>query len=89
VARDLSIHTFPPNAFTKHNLIQLAQLASKDPVVTSVRFEGNLAEGKMYCIFEAPNKATLETWLKDHQMPTDWITQVGIGCDGGAAVREI
>lgn len=89
MVRYLSVHTFPPNAFTKQNLAQLAQMGSKDPIVTSVRFEGNLAEGKLYCIFEAPNKPALETWFKNAQVPYDWVTQVGIGCDGGAAVREI
>lgn len=88
-ARFYSVHSFPPNAFTKKDLEQLTMIAVKDPVVTSVRFEGNLAEGKMYCAFEAPNKQTFESWLKDHRVPYDYVVQTTIGCEGGASVREL
>jgi hypothetical protein len=64
-------------------------MAVKDPVVTSVRFEGNLGEGKMYCVFEAPSKESFEKWLKEHKMPYDYVVQSTIGCEGGASVREI
>ena len=87
--RYFSMHTFPPNAFTKEQLGQLSQMAVKDPVVTSVRFEGNLKDGKMYCVFEAPSKQTFEDWLKDHKIPYDFVTQTTIACEGGATVRDI
>jgi hypothetical protein len=87
--RYFSMHTFPPNAFTKEQLGQLSQMAVKDPVVTSVRFEGNLKDGKMYCVFEAPSKQTFEEWLKNHKIPYDFVTQTTIACEGGATVREI
>jgi hypothetical protein len=87
--RYFSMHTFPPDAFTKEQLGQLSQMAVKDPVVTSVRFEGNLKDGKMYCVFEAPSKQTFEDWLKNHKIPYDFVTQTTIACEGGATVREI
>ena len=87
--RYFSMHTFPPNAFTKEQLGQLSQMAVKDPIVTSVRFEGNLKDGKMYCVFEAPSKQTFEEWLKNHKIPYDFVTQTTIACEGGATVREI
>ena len=87
--RYFSIHTFPPDAFTKEQLGQLSQMAEKDPGVTSVRFEGNLKDGKMYCVFEAPSKQTFEDWLKNHKIPYDFVTQTTIACEGGATVREI
>jgi hypothetical protein len=87
--RYFSIHTFPPDAFTKEQLGQLSQMAVKDPVVTNVRFEGNLKDGKMYCVFEAPSKQTFEDWLKNHKIPYDFVTQTTIACEGGATVREI
>ena len=83
------MHTFSPDAFTKEQLGQLSQMAVKDPVVTSVRFEGNLKDGKMYCVFEAPSKQTFEDWLKNHKIPYDFVTQTTIACEGGATVREI
>jgi hypothetical protein len=87
--RYFSMHTFPPDAFTKEQLGQLSQMAVKDPVVTSVRFEGNLKDGKMYCVFEAPSKQTFEEWLKNHKIPYDFVTQTTIACEGGATVRDI
>lgn len=87
--RYFSMHTFPPEAFTKEQLGQLSQMAVKDPVVTSVRFEGNLKDGKMYCVFEAPSKQTFEEWLKNHKIPYDFVTQTTIACEGGATVRDI
>jgi len=87
--RYFSAHTFKPGAFTKQDLAQLSQLAVKDPVVTSVRFEGNLAEGKMYCVFEAPSQQVYEDWLRKHNMPFDWTVQTSIACEGGASVREL
>ena len=87
--RFFSVHSFPPGAFTKDQLAQLSQMAVKDPVVTSVRFEGNLNDGKMYCVFEAPSRKAFEDWLKNHKMPYDFITQTTIACEGGASIREI
>lgn len=87
--RFFSVHSFPPGAFTKDQLAQLSKMAVKDPVVTSVRFEGNLNDGKMYCVFEAPSRKAFEDWLKNHKMPYDFITQTTIACEGGASIREI
>jgi hypothetical protein len=89
VQRYFSVHTFKSNAFTKENLAQLNQLAVKDSMVTGIRFEGNLNEGKMYCVFEAPDKQSFETWLSKHNVPHDYVVQTSIACEGGTSIREL
>jgi hypothetical protein len=62
---------------------QLAQAAQKDPVVRPYRSFLNLAEGKVLCVMEAPNKEALASWFTKMKMPCDYITPVELEGERG------
>ena len=74
---------------TAHNLLRwiMAQAAQNDPVVRPYRSFLNLAEGKVFCIMEAPSKDALAAWFKKMQMPTDSVTPVEYEGECGAIQR--
>ena len=47
----------------------------------------NLAEGKVFCVMEAPSKDALAVWFNKMQMPCDSITPVELEGERGA-VKE-
>ena len=49
---------------------QMAQAAQKDGTVQPYRSSLNLAEGKVFCVMEAPNKE-LASWFKKMNMPCE------------------
>jgi hypothetical protein len=80
----MSSHTMPAGALKREQVDQLAQAAQSDPVVKPYRSFLNLAEGKVMCIMEAPDKEALAGWFKKMQMPCDYITPVELEGDRGA-----
>jgi hypothetical protein len=77
----MSSHTMPPGALKRDQVDQLAQAARSDIVVRPYRSFLNLAEGKVLCIMEAPNKEVLTTWFRNNNMPCDYITPVELEGD--------
>ena len=53
----MSSHSMPAGAMKREQIDQLAQMAQNDPVVRPYRSFLNLAEGKVFCVMEAPNKS--------------------------------
>ena len=47
-----------------------------DATVQPYRSFTNLAEGKIFCVMEAPNKESLAAWFKKMNVPCDSITPV-------------
>jgi hypothetical protein len=83
----MSSHTMPAGALKREQVTQLAQAAQNDPVVRPYRSFLNLAEGKVFCVMEAPSKEALSAWFQKMQMPCDYITPVELEGDRGS-VKE-
>jgi hypothetical protein len=77
----------PPKAMKREQINQLAEAAKKDAVIKPYRSFCNLAEGKIVCVMEAPNKETLAAWFKKMNVPCDYIAPVELEGERGE-VRE-
>jgi hypothetical protein len=60
----MSSHTMPAGALKREQVDQMAKAAQSDPVVKPYRSFLNLAEGKVFCVMEAPSKDALAAWFK-------------------------
>ncbi|HKM80816.1 MAG TPA: nickel-binding protein [Candidatus Acidoferrum sp.] len=83
MAKFMSSHTLPAGAMKREQVDQLAQAAQNDPIVRPYRSFLNLAEGKVLCVMEAPNKEALASWFTKMNMPCDYITPVELEGDLG------
>jgi hypothetical protein len=79
----MSSHTMPAGALKREQVDQMAQAAQGDPAVKPYRSFLNLAEGKVFCVMEAPSKDALASWFKKMNMPCDYITPVELEGDRG------
>jgi hypothetical protein len=79
----MSSHTVPAGAITREQIDQIAQAAQNDPVVKPYRSFMNLAEGKMFCVMEAPDQQSLAAWFQKMQMPCDQIAPVELEGERG------
>jgi hypothetical protein len=87
MSKFMSCHTLPAGALKREQVDQLARAAQGDPVVKPYRSFLNLAEGKVFCVMEAPGKEALATWFQKMQMPCDYITPVELEGERGV-VKE-
>jgi Protein of unknown function (DUF4242) len=83
----MSNHTMPAGSLKREQVDQMAKAAQSDPVVKPYRSFLNLAEGKVFCVMEAPSKDALAAWFSSMQMPCDDITPVELEGERGA-VKE-
>ena len=79
----MSGHTMPAGAMKREQVDQMAQAAQNDGTVKPYRSFLNLAEGKVFCVMEAPSKDALSAWFKKMNMPCDYITPVELEGDRG------
>jgi hypothetical protein len=79
----MSSHSVPAGAMKREQVDQMAQAAQNDSTVKPYRSFINLAEGKVFCVMEAPTKEALSAWFKKMNMPCDGITQVELEGDRG------
>jgi hypothetical protein len=79
----MSNHTMPAGALKREQVDQMAMAARSDPVVKPYRSFLNLAEGKVFCVMEAPSKDALAAWFSKMQMPCDYITPVELEGERG------
>ena len=80
----MSSHTMPAGALKREQVDQLAQAAQNDATVKPYRSSLNLAEGKVFCVMEAPSKEALAGWFKKMNVPCDQITPVELEGDYGS-----
>ena len=83
MAKFMAIHTLPPKGMTIQQVEQFAQTAQEDRTIKGRLSFGNLAEGKVVCILDAPSKAELAAFFKNKGMPVDSITQLEFEGTGG------
>jgi hypothetical protein len=62
---------------------QIAQAAQNDATIKPYRSFLNLAEGRVFCVMEAPSKEVLAGWFQKMNMPCDFITPVELEGDRG------
>ena len=79
----MSSHTMPAGTMKREQVDQMAQAAQSDTTVRPYRSFLNLAEGKVFCVMEAPNKEALASWFKKMNMPCDYITPVELEGERG------
>lgn len=79
----MSSHSVPPGALQRDQVNQMAEAARIDPVIRPYRSFLNLSEGKIMCVMEAPDKATLAAWFQKMQMPCDGIVPVELEGERG------
>jgi hypothetical protein len=83
----LCTHTVPPKGVTMEQVKQISHAAQTDKVVKGVRSFGNLAEGKISCIFEGPSRDAVAGFFKSKNMPVDSIVQMDFEGEGGNIVK--
>ncbi|MCX5662364.1 MAG: DUF4242 domain-containing protein [Planctomycetota bacterium] len=79
----MSSNTLPAGAMKREQVDQMAKAAQGDPVVKPYRSFLNLAEGKAFCVMEAPSKEALASWFSRMKMPCDAITPVELEGERG------
>ena len=83
MAKFMSSHTLPPGAMKREQVNQLAEAAKSDLVIKPYRSFCNLAEGKIMCVMEAPNRQALAAWFEKMHVPFDSITPVELEGERG------
>jgi hypothetical protein len=79
----MSSHTLAAGALKLEQFHQMARAAQSDAVVKPHRSFLNLAEGKVFCVMEAPNKEALAAWFREIQLRCDYITPVELEGEPG------
>jgi hypothetical protein len=79
----MCIHSMPPKSMSLQQTRDFAQLTQRDPVVKGRRSVGNLTEGKIVCVLEAPNKQDVANFFRKNNMPFDSITEIEFEGEGG------
>jgi hypothetical protein len=79
----MSSHSVPAGAMKREQVEQMAHAAQNDATVKPYRSFLNLAEGKFFCVMEAPSKDALAAWFKKMSMPCDFITPVELEGEKG------
>lgn len=83
----LCTDTVPPKGVTLEQVKQISHAAQTDKVVKGLRSFGNLSEGKIGCIFEAPNRDAVASFFKSKNMPVDSIMQMDFEGECGNIVK--
>jgi hypothetical protein len=72
----LCIHTIPANSVTREQLEQVSRAAQNDPDVHGYRSFMSPAAGKVVCIMEANDDATVAAWFGRMKLPVDSISRL-------------
>jgi hypothetical protein len=83
----MSSHTMPAGAMKREQVEQMARAAQSDAAVRPYRSFLNLAEGKVFCVMEAPTKEALTAWFGKMHMQCDYVTPVELEGERGV-VKE-
>lgn len=82
--RYLSLHTLA--CLTRQGAEQLAARVLQATAVTGRRVQVSMFEGKMLIEFEAPDRDSLEAWLKSEGFHYDWLIRVELETVSGKLV---
>ena len=81
--RFLCLHTVPPRSMTREQVEQIGKASQNDPVIHGIRSFLNLTEGKIACVFDAPDQQSLVQWFQKMNVPFDLIVPVELEGEHG------
>jgi hypothetical protein len=82
MAKFMCTHTV--KGFTRDQYCQVSAASQQDPTVKGLRSYANLTEGKIYCVWQAPQREAVAAWFKKMNVPYDSIIQIELEGAGGA-----
>ena len=88
MSKFMCTHTLPPKGFTRDQYCQVAAASQQDPTVKGLQSYANLTEGKIYCVWQAPERESIAAWFKKMNVPFDSITQIELEGEGGT-VKDV
>jgi hypothetical protein len=68
---------------TRDQYCQVAAASQQDPTVKGLQSFANLTEGKIYCVWEAPQGEAVAAWFKKMNGPFDSIVRIELEAVGG------
>jgi len=83
MAKFMCMHTVPPGQITREQADQIAEASQKDPTVKGYRSFLNLTEGKLVCVWEAPDAHVIAAWFDKMKVPYDAIIPVELEGEHG------
>jgi hypothetical protein len=81
MAKFICTHTM--KGITRDQFCQVAAASQQDPTVKGLQSFANLTEGKIYCIWQAPEPQAIAAWFKKMNVPYDSITKIELEGAGG------
>jgi hypothetical protein len=81
MAKFMCTHTV--KGFTRDQYCQVAVASQQDPSVKGLQSFANLTEGKIYCVWQAPQREAIAAWFQKMNVPYDSITQIELEGAGG------
>lgn len=82
MATFMCTHKLPPKAMDIQQIRDLSRMAQQDPVVKGRRSYGNLSEGNIVCVLDAPTKTDVANFFERNHVPVENIMQVEFEGDG-------
>ena len=75
--------THTVKGFTREQYSQVAAASQQDSTVKGLESYANLTEGKIYCVWQAPEREAIAAWFQKMNVPFDSITQIELeGANG-------
>ena len=81
MAKFMCTHTV--KGFTREQYTQVAAASQQDSTVKGLESYANLTEGKIYCVWQAPQREAIAAWFQKMNVPFDSITQIELEGEGG------
>ena len=81
MAKFMCTHTV--KGFTREQYSQVAAASQQDSTVKGLESYANLTEGKIYCVWQAPQREAIAAWFQKMNVPFDGITQIELEGTGG------
>jgi hypothetical protein len=81
MAKFVCTHTM--KGVTRDQFSQVVAASQQDPTVKGLQSFANLTEGKIYCVWQAPQPEAIAAWFKKMNVPYDSITQIEVEAAGG------
>jgi hypothetical protein len=82
MAKFMCTHTV--KGMTQDQFSQVSAASQQDPVVKGLQSFANLAEGKVYCVWQAPEASAIAAWFKKMNVPYDNIVKIELEGTGGS-----
>ena len=74
MAKFMCTHTV--KGITREQYSQVAAASQQDSTVKGLESYANLTEGKIYCVWQAPQREAIAAWFQKMNVPYDSITQI-------------